>query len=122
MEAEIARLLIANLLERLSREENHFHLPGGRLSESEIIALKTLAGVSFSIEDTALPPSSAKSAAPTLDLSALSRSELPEEDIRLCLDFGTAMSKAWASGTETVSYTHLRAHETGRNLVCRLLL
>ena len=22
----------------------------------------------------------------------------------------------------TVSYTHLRAHETGRNLVCRLLL
>src|SRR5674476_1532061 len=24
--------------------------------------------------------------------------------------------------TETVSYTHLRAHETGRNLVCRLLL
>src|SRR5674476_690927 len=25
-------------------------------------------------------------------------------------------------GTITVSYTHLRAHETGRNLVCRLLL
>ena len=23
---------------------------------------------------------------------------------------------------EAVSYTHLRAHETGRNLVCRLLL
>src|SRR5674476_655135 len=26
------------------------------------------------------------------------------------------------SGYRTVSYTHLRAHETGRNLVCRLLL
>src|SRR5665213_4341455 len=25
-------------------------------------------------------------------------------------------------GTGAVSYTHLRAHETGRNLVCRLLL
>src|SRR5678810_1211728 len=25
-------------------------------------------------------------------------------------------------GSVTVSYTHLRAHETGRNLVCRLLL
>src|SRR5674476_1640351 len=25
-------------------------------------------------------------------------------------------------GSESVSYTHLRAHETGRNLVCRLLL
>ncbi|CZS04890.1 hypothetical protein CDFC105_91546 [Clostridioides difficile] len=24
--------------------------------------------------------------------------------------------------TASVSYTHLRAHETGRNLVCRLLL
>ena len=25
-------------------------------------------------------------------------------------------------GYRTVSYTHLRAHETGRNVVCRLLL
>src|SRR5678809_1582131 len=32
----------------------------------------------------------------------------------------------WSVGAEwcrrAVSYTHLRAHETGRNLVCRLLL
>ena len=27
-----------------------------------------------------------------------------------------------AQGTRTVSYTHLRAHETLANLVCRLLL
>ena len=27
-----------------------------------------------------------------------------------------------ADGVLAVSYTHLRAHETGRNLVCRLLL
>ena len=27
-----------------------------------------------------------------------------------------------SSGPDAVSYTHLRAHETGRNLVCRLLL
>ena len=27
-----------------------------------------------------------------------------------------------AYGAASVSYTHLRAHETGRNLVCRLLL
>ena len=35
-------------------------------------------------------------------------------------------TKTWAladdSGLEAVSYTHLRAHETGRKLVCRLLL
>src|SRR5665213_4574276 len=28
----------------------------------------------------------------------------------------------WQNGPVAVSYTHLRAHETGRNLVCRLLL
>ena len=28
----------------------------------------------------------------------------------------------WPMGRVPVSYTHLRAHETGRNLVCRLLL
>ena len=32
-------------------------------------------------------------------------------------------SLVWnAYENEPVSYTHLRAHETGRNLVCRLLL
>ena len=30
--------------------------------------------------------------------------------------------RSHAKGTFPVSYTHLRAHETGRNLVCRLLL
>src|SRR5665213_4011250 len=28
----------------------------------------------------------------------------------------------WRMVQDPVSYTHLRAHETGRNLVCRLLL
>src|SRR5665213_1334616 len=33
-------------------------------------------------------------------------------------------ARAWdeMGRVDTVSYTHLRAHETGRNLVCRLLL
>src|SRR5674476_1598801 len=34
----------------------------------------------------------------------------------------TAMSAAPVIAARPVSYTHLRAHETGRNLVCRLLL
>src|SRR5674476_271728 len=33
-----------------------------------------------------------------------------------------AMQALGENGTGPVSYTHLRAHETGRNLVCRLLL
>ena len=32
------------------------------------------------------------------------------------------MSDLALANIEAVSYTHLRAHETGRNLVCRLLL
>ena len=36
---------------------------------------------------------------------------------------GTLLIAAMTASTlAAVSYTHLRAHETGRNLVCRLLL
>src|SRR5674476_1572805 len=36
---------------------------------------------------------------------------------------GVSSPEALSAGThDPVSYTHLRAHETGRNLVCRLLL
>ena len=33
-----------------------------------------------------------------------------------------AIADSWANSSGSVSYTHLRAHETGTNLVCRLLL
>src|SRR5674476_39275 len=33
---------------------------------------------------------------------------------------GSELEDAASGGVESVSYTHLRAHETGRNLVCRL--
>src|SRR5678809_1198185 len=37
--------------------------------------------------------------------------------------FGPSIGFGWYEGDLiSVSYTHLRAHETGRNLVCRLLL
>src|SRR5674476_830538 len=39
--------------------------------------------------------------------------------------YGPEGTEDWLSrvlGAYAVSYTHLRAHETGRNLVCRLLL
>src|SRR5665213_4207122 len=57
---------------------------------------------------------------------------LPSSHI-LELNSGTGEDAIWLAekghrvhatdlSTGTVSYTHLRAHETGRNLVCRLLL
>src|SRR5678810_551168 len=36
-------------------------------------------------------------------------------------DYMANLFRSWGYQT-AVSYTHLRAHETGRNLVCRLLL
>src|SRR5665213_4029288 len=39
-----------------------------------------------------------------------------------CQEIQSAILLSAPFDTETVSYTHLRAHETGRNLVCRLLL
>src|SRR5947209_6954973 len=99
MEIEVARTLIESLLQRLNRDGSHFHLPEGRLSQNEVIALRVLTG----LPEPALPeetqPTIAVKPAPTLDLSARSRTALPDEKIRLCLDFGTAMSKAWASGS-----------------------
>src|SRR5678815_3947187 len=41
---------------------------------------------------------------------------------RLFSALNTAASAADATPTQTVSYTHLRAHETPEHLVCRLLL
>ncbi|CZR73872.1 cold shock protein [Clostridium difficile BI1] [Clostridioides difficile] len=38
------------------------------------------------------------------------------------LEEGQKVSFDIVKGARAVSYTHLRAHETGRNLVCRLLL
>src|SRR5665213_784856 len=54
--------------------------------------------------------------------AALFRSFIP----RSMNSFATARSSSstmlYRRSIESVSYTHLRAHETGRNLVCRLLL
>jgi hypothetical protein len=47
------------------------------------------------------PPSSAGAADIELDLSAFERIGPDADKIRLCLDFGTAMSKAWATGRGT---------------------
>ena len=48
-------------------------------------------------------------------VALLKRADLAPLDVS---GYGTLAERE----AEAVSYTHLRAHETGRNLVCRLLL
>ena len=44
------------------------------------------------------------------------------ESQHIFINMGLKASTATTPHILAVSYTHLRAHETGRNLVCRLLL
>src|SRR5674476_834574 len=61
-----------------------------------------------------------------LELNSRPPLELPI-DIKLMADMALGMVRTSIDAfvnqdPKPVSYTHLRAHETGRNLVCRLLL
>ena len=40
----------------------------------------------------------------------------------LCFEGVEKLAHKWLHGAEAVSYTHLRAHETVLDIVCRLLL
>ena len=43
-------------------------------------------------------------------------------EVKTWLNSGNVVFSCEEADAAAVSYTHLRAHETGRNLVCRLLL
>src|SRR5674476_1513139 len=47
--------------------------------------------------------------------------DMPMQDVEIETPLERMTAKV-IDGKKPVSYTHLRAHETGRNLVCRLLL
>ena len=70
---------------------------------------------------------------PFIGTNVVSEDNYEESDSDSALDtlFGDMVTKFGDEGNDfdldavhrgPVSYTHLRAHETGRNLVCRLLL
>ncbi len=75
-----------------------FCLPEGRFSFEEFNALRVLSGQE-PIEGERPHRSGPGARKAELDLSSLRRESPSEETIRLCIDFGTAMSKAWATGT-----------------------
>lgn len=96
MNEEIAKLLINSLIGRLIRTGASYRVPEGLLSSEEMEAMRLLTGAHAaepapSLEN--LPPKKID-----LVLTACSSQGPSEEDLRICIDFGTAMSKAWATG------------------------
>jgi hypothetical protein len=96
----IARALVASFLNRLHKEGDHFQIPGSTLSKDEVEAFSELAGVAVAVEVQQPTPVVADA---KLNLAAFTRPPIPEETLRLCLDFGAAMSKAWACQSSSIA-------------------
>lgn len=107
MNNEIALTFIESLVERIERDQATGKLKiEGIISEKERLALgvaiKVLGG-SFEISphsvttDTSVVVDNQNSVVIPLNLDVLSLEEAEDPDVILCLDFGTAMSKAFAT-------------------------
>jgi len=113
MNKEIARLLVSSFLERIQVEDSGCGVFEGKLSASELQALRELVGDEEEIPDAVRrdvqqdPGEASKEPEPSgsgstdgkveiqefrVDTSSLSVDG--EEGVRVCIDFGTAMSKA----------------------------
>lgn len=100
MDKAIARALVSSFLNRLHKEGDYFQIPGSTLSKDEVEAFRELAGVTIEAEIRQTAPIVVDA---KLNLAALTRSPIPEEALRICLDFGTAMSKAWACMSSSIA-------------------
>lgn len=100
MDQAIARALVASFLNRLHKEGDHFQIPGSTLSKDEVEAFSELAGVAVAVKAQERAPAVADA---KLNLAAFTRAPIPEDTLRLCLDFGTAMSKSWACMSTSIA-------------------
>ena len=102
------QLLLQSFLGRLIPEDTAYSVPGGRISKQEVDAIRFFSeqsagadGVGPDAKDdvSVKPTTSGKSDESSwLNLISFDREGPSETDLRLCLDFGTAMSKAWGAG------------------------
>jgi hypothetical protein len=107
MEYEKAKELVENLLERLTSSAGRFELPGGVISAKERAAMALLAGVPVNaptpIELAANTiPQAPAIISPRVSLSDDCLGSARDESALLCVDFGTAFSKAavWRDGDD----------------------
>ena len=113
MNKDMARLLVRSFLERIQVEDSGCGVFEGKLSASELQALRKLVGDEEEIPDAVrreaqqdpgeasketAPPKSVsddgKNSGKKIRIDTSSLSEDGEEGVRVCIDFGTAMSKA----------------------------
>ena len=111
MNLETAQALVRSLVGRLKLRAGFWRLPKARLSDDEVLALKLLSGSetqAMAVETTNVehvnvspkdPGTTAESTATRIEIdhSVLKNDGPLEKEIRLCIDFGTAMSKACAT-------------------------
>lgn len=105
MDKSIARIILSNLLERIEADRDGKLRLEGVITDKEFSALNFL--VQEELEDTVTQPDSSEPfvdeaktvKAEILNLSTLDLSE-SNKSTRVCLDFGTAMSKATLVSTE----------------------
>jgi len=111
MKKKEARGLVRSLIGRLNSEDGFWQLPDARLSPQEVVALELLSGSGTQGTVAEVMVTKVAQASPTdantntglistrieINRSALENYGPPENEIRLCIDFGTAMSKACAT-------------------------
>ena len=95
--AAIVRSFVGRLVEELP---DGFRLPEGRLSRDEVNALRHLSEQAGYFEEPSASSSESVGAVDDFNLRMISQPGPPEESLRLCLDFGTALSKACAIGRD----------------------
>jgi len=106
MDETEAKLLIKSLLGRLDGRSGS-ELPAAGLSEDEVRALKLLCELpelsnrESGSSKTSIREPQRSERAYELNPSAFKRKAPSRKELRICLDFGTAMSKAWATGRES---------------------
>lgn len=96
MERTEAELLVRNLIDRLQPNKNGFEFPGDMLSAGEVAAMRLLAGVA----EVDAPVETGAPVHPAIDLNLDCLATLSADNAVLCIDFGTAFSKAalWRKG------------------------
>ena len=113
-----AQVLVRSFLRRLKKratEEGTYELrDDGIITAEEREALAVLSGTSLPEESSSSGPAIIRRPAVTLNLESTKRSEPSLPDVTMCLDFGTALSKAWASKSDlSETYPGFLATEAG---------